>query len=312
MPKKQPKIPHFILNPESGGGKTGRTQAAILTLLERHFPGGFTLDVTLQPGQATELTRKALKQGADLVVAVGGDGTMNEVLNGFFVKKTLVSKGARLGLLSRGTARDVERNLGLPPTAEAQLAMLERGRRFIDVGCVTFHDQAGRKIERMFVNDCQPGVAATVVRRVTPALKRLGGTLAFGIGGSLSVFTYRGREMRIELDTKEVLEGKFLGVTVANGRFAGGGMDFAPRSAIDDGLLDVILIRDQSVPVRLFNFPKIYSGKHIDLPWILYRKARKVRIESEHRVEVEADGELLGLLPCDITLLPRILPVAAP
>jgi YegS/Rv2252/BmrU family lipid kinase len=310
MPPKKSKIPHFILNPAAGGGKTGRSQASILTLLEQYFPHGFSLDVTTQSGQATELTRTALRQGAGLVVAVGGDGTMNETLNGFFFKSRLVNKNARLGFLCSGTARDVVRNLNLPETLELQVRNLDSGKHHVDVGRVSFTDASGGRAERYFVNDCQAGIAASVVRRVTPALKKLGGTLAFGIGGALSAMTYRSKVMSVELDGKERIEGRFLGIVVANGRYAGGGMDFAPRSSINDGILDVILIRDQLVPTRLVNFPKIYSGKHVDLPWILYRTARRIRIESARRVELEADGELLGTLPCEISLLPRVLPVA--
>jgi len=311
MSTKKPHLPHFILNPEAGGGKTGRSKAALLNLLERHFPGGFVLEVTSQPGHATEMTRTALQHGADLIVAVGGDGTINETLNGFFNGKKLVRRKARLGFLAGGTAKDVVRNLRLPETMESQIRNLGGGRHSIDVGRVTYRDTSGKKTERLFINDCQAGIAASVVRMVTPGLKRLGGKVAFGIGGTLSALSYRGRQMTVELDNKETIEGRFLGVVVANGRFAGGGMDFAPRSSIDDGILDVIIIRDQPVLTRLFNFPKIYSGSHIELPWILYRKAKRVRLDSKQSVEIEADGELLGRLPCDISLIPRILPIAS-
>ena len=304
--------PHFVLNPTASAGETGRSQGQLLKLIENRFPDGFTLDVTTRPGHATEITREAIRKGVDLVVAVGGDGTMNEVINGFFAKGKLVRKSARLGLLCSGTAEDVVRNLDLPKSLKEQVdATAGKRSRSIDLGNVTFMSKEGERKERFFINDCNPGIAARVVQRVTPGLKRLGGFLAFGIASTYTALTYRGHTMTIVLDGKKTVSGRFLGVAVANGRYAGGGMDFAPNSRIDDGLLDVVIIRDQSVPARLFNFPKIYSGKHINLPWITYLQARHIRIESTQRVALEADGEWLGYLPCEVSIMPKALNICA-
>jgi diacylglycerol kinase (ATP) len=304
-------FPYVLVNPEAGKGATRRFLPKLRKLLERRFPTGFALDVTAGRGQATELTRGALVNGSELIIAVGGDGTIHEVLNGFFDRGKLVNALSRLGILCSGTARDVVRNLNLPRTIESQLESINDGLRFVDVGYVSFCHAGGADAERLFLNDCQAGIAADVVRRVTPVLKRLGGTLAFGVGGILSAVNFRSASMSVELDGRERFEGKFLGVVVANGRFAGGGMDFAPRSVIDDGLLDLIIIRDKKVPVRLLSFPRIYAGTHLELPWILYKRAQHIRIEAAGSVELEADGELLGFLPCEIRVLPRGLAVAA-
>lgn len=304
------KRPHFIINPAASAGETGRSQGRLLKLIESHFPDGFTLDVTTRPGHATEITRKAIGEGVDLVVSVGGDGTMNEVINGFLPKRKLPRKSSRLGLLCSGTAGDVLRNLGLPESPKEQLeAIVGKKTRSVDVGKVTFTSKEGEKKERFFLNDCNPGMAAKVVQRVTPGLKRLGGFLAFGLASTYTALTYRGHEMTVTLDRKRTVSGRFLSVAVSNGRYAGGGMDFAPNSRIDDGVLDVVMIRDQSVLARLFNFPKIYSGKHINYPWVTYIQARRVRIESSQRVPLEADGELLGFLPCEIEVVPKVLKV---
>jgi len=304
------KRPHFILNPAASAGETGRSQGRLLKLIEDRFPEGFTLDITTRPGHATEITRKAISEGVELIVAIGGDGTMNEVINGFFTKGKLLRKTPRLGLLCSGTAEDVVRNLGLPKSLKEQIEVTAGKRtRLIDLGKVTFTTKEGEKKERFYINDCNPGIAAKVVQRVTPELKRLGGFLAFGLASTYTALTYRGHGMTITLDEEKTISGRFLGVAVANGRYAGGGMDFAPNSRMDDGLLDVVMIRDQSVPARLFNFPKIYSGKHINLSWITYLQARRVRIESNQRVALEADGEWLGFLPCEVTLMPKALKI---
>ncbi|MBI2619732.1 MAG: diacylglycerol kinase family lipid kinase [Ignavibacteriales bacterium] len=311
--RERTALPHFILNPAASAGKTGRIQASLLLAIEEKFPGGFVLDVTTNQGHATEITRQALNAGTNLVVAVGGDGTINEVVNGFLDKEKHVNAHARLGFLCIGTAKDVARNLNLPDNLSTQLDIVAGNlSRMIDLGKVSFHSRDGNQLDRFFINDCQPGIAAMVVRRVTPALKRLGGFLAFGIGSTLTALTYRARYMSVSADGTDWISGRFLGVTAANGRYAGGGMDFAPASRVDDGLLDLLVIKDQSVASRLINFPKIYTGKHIDLSWIEHRKAKKIRISSPEHVALEADGELIGFLPCEISVVPRFLRVAAP
>lgn len=285
----------------------------LLRALEDRFPEGFTLDVTSRPGHATEITRQALKAGENLIVAVGGDGTINEVVNGFFEKKKLLSRNARLGFLCIGTAKDVARNLNLPDDIPSQLDILRTNQsRKIDLGRISCHSEDGRRLERYFINDCQPGIAAKVVDRVTPALKRLGGFLAFGIGSTLTALTYRARQMSVSVNGRHWASGRFLGVTAANGRFAGGGMDFAPASRVDDGFLDLLVIKDQAVPARLLNFPKIYSGGHMNLSWVLHRTAKTIAVASPQRVGIEADGELVGFLPCVITVVPSVLSIAAP
>ncbi len=312
MPRSSSKRPHFVINPTASAGETGRSQGRLLKLIEDRYPDGFTLDVTTRPGHATDITREAIRKGVDLVVAVGGDGTMNEVINGFFSKGRPIRKSARLGLLCSGTAEDVVRNLGLAKSLEEQIdATAGKRSRTIDLGKVTYRSKEGEKRERFYINDCNPGIAAKVVQRVTPAMKRLGGFLAFGIASTYTALTYRGHSMTVVLDGKKTVSGRFLGVAVANGRYAGGGMDFAPDSRVDDGLLDIVIIRDQAVPARLINFPKIYSGKHINLPWVTYLQARHIRLESSHRVAIEADGEWLGYLPCEISVMPKALRICS-
>ncbi|MEX2117183.1 MAG: diacylglycerol kinase family protein [Bacteroidota bacterium] len=311
MKLSKPIRPHVILNPAAAGGKAGRSQGSFLKLFEAEFPAGFTLDVTTENGQAIALTKNALSNGAELIVAVGGDGTCNEVLNGFFERRKPIRPSSRLGFITSGTGVDASRNLGLPAGLRAQIRRLRQGRRLVDVGLVTYEASDGTTLERLFLNDCQPGIAARVVQRVTPALKRLAGFLAYGIASTLTALTYRGHHMKITCDRDKPIEGMFLGVVAANGRFAGGGMDFAPYSRIDDGKLDVIMIRDQRRIDRLMNLPKIYSGRHIGLPWVIWRKAQKVRITSNEPVALEADGELLGYLPCEIRVLPRALTIAS-
>lgn len=305
--------PTIILNPTASAGKTGRRQGELLRQLEEAFPNGLTLEVTTRPNEAITMTRSALRNGSDLVVAVGGDGTVSEVVNGFFENGKKVSPRAELGFICSGTGKDIVRNLLLPAAVNEQIAVLSGPKHtLIDMGRATFRDSSGNPAVRYFINDCQAGIAATVARRVTPSLKKLGGFLAFGLMSTVTAATYRAPEMEISVDGKRVFEGRCLGLVVMNGRFAGGGMDFAPHSDIRDGLLDVLVIHDKPVASRLLHFPKIYTGKHIELDWMTYLKGKHVTARSAQRVGVEADGEVLGSLPCEIEIIPRAVAVKSP
>jgi diacylglycerol kinase (ATP) len=115
--------------------------------------------------------------------------------------------------------------------------------------------------------------------------------------------------MSIQIDGKVALKKKFLGIIIANGAFTGGGMNLAPYARLNDNLLDVLLIHEQSITQRLRTFPKIYSGRHIELPQFGYYQVKKVKISAEKNVLLEADGELLGHPPCEIELLPSCIHV---
>jgi YegS/Rv2252/BmrU family lipid kinase len=242
------------------------------------------------------------------VIAVGGDGTIQEVLNGFFLGGKVINPACHLGIVCSGTAQDVATSFGMPELLDDQIRdVCGENARPIDVGRVVYQDAKGRPGERFFINECQQGIAPVVVARVQKQRKRLGGFLGFGIAAVRTMATYRDQKMTVQVDDREPITDRFLGVVSANGTHAGGGMKFAPRGIVDDGLLDVVLIHKRSVPARLFSFPKIYSGKHVELSWVTYIHGKRVGITSDERVAVEADGELLGFVPCTTEILPHAI-----
>jgi len=135
----------------------------------------------------------------------------------------------------------------------------------------------------------------------------MGGFLGFGLTALTTAARHREQAITVVVDDKPPITDSFLGVVISNGGFAGGGMNFAPKASVEDGLLDIVLIHKQRILSRLLNFPKIYSGRHINLPWISYLQGRNIRISSAEQVPVEADGEFLGYLPCTINILSRSL-----
>jgi YegS/Rv2252/BmrU family lipid kinase len=220
----------------------------------------------------------------------------------------MINPSCQLGIVCSGTAQDVARSFGMPPRPEDQIADVCGDEfRAVDLGRVSYRDHDGREAERFFINECQQGIAAVVVQRVLKHRKRMGGFLGFALAAVSTAARHREQVMTVQVDDREPINDSFLGVVAANGAYAGGGMKFAPRARVDDGLLDVVLIHKQWIPARLWNFPKIYVGKHVDLSWVSYFQARRIHVASGERVPAEADGELLGSTPCAIEVLPQIL-----
>jgi diacylglycerol kinase (ATP) len=301
---------HFILNPASGAGKTRSKVSTILRLINHSFGSSYSLHMTSGPLDATSSTSEAVRNGARLVVAIGGDGTIQEVVNGMFSNGDLIDRECRLGIINCGTGHGFAQSLALPSSIEAQMELLTTGDcRAIDLGRVSYWDSRGEICRRYFVNECQLGIGAAVVRRVQGRHKKLGGTLAFGLGVLETVFEHENQRIAMMLDQRETFEGKVTGIVLANGAFTGGGMNLAPTARLDDGTLKVLVMHDLSIWQRLQSFPRIYAGSHLGMSLFSYREATSLTVKSSETVRVEADGELLGETPCLIEAIPSVLKV---
>lgn len=303
---------HLIINPSSAAGKTEKRQSQILAALQRHLGQTNSLCLTSRPGEATESAREAILAGSDLIIAVGGDGTIQETVNGFFSQGKLLRPGCQLGIINSGTGGGFVQSLGLPPDIESQCRVIGEGRtRLIDVGRAVFSDGKGAGLERLFINECQAGIGGEVVKKVRGGYKKLGGLLGFGLSTLAVALNYPNRKMTISIDDGPEVSGRFIGIVAANGNAMAGGMRLAPRAQLEDGLLDILFIHGQTLPERLWNFPKIYSGSHLTSLKFSYFQGKSIRLTSEEEVTFEADGELCGHLPCRIDILPSALRVRA-
>ena len=306
----RPPQRHIILNPASGAGRTGKRQAEILALCDRHLGREYTLCVTREPGEATASARAAVSQGAELVVAVGGDGTIQEVVNGFFADGRPLNPDCALGIIDAGTGHGFAQSLRLPGEVVSQIELIAgRTSRMVDVGRASYADGGGRHKERYFVNECQAGIGGEVVKKVGAKNKRLGGRLAFGMSTLAAALRYPNQVVTVQVDERGPRTQKLIGVVMANGGFMAGGMKLAPGARLGDGLLDILLIHEQSLAERFRNFPRIYSGTHIDLPKFGLVQGRRIILSSPESVPFEADGELWGFLPCRVEVLPAVLRV---
>lgn len=301
---------HVILNPASSAGRTGRRQAEILAALERRLGPGFSLLVTGRPDDATASAREASLAGVELIVVVGGDGTIQEAVNGLMLGGKPPRRTPQLGIVNAGTGHGFCQSLGLPGGLDAQCAAIASGgSRPIDVGRVAFTDEDGRSRLRYFVNECQAGIGGQVVEKVRSGYKRLGGSLGFGLATLKAALSWPDRLIRFSVDDGPFSEGLFVGIVAANGASMAGGMRLAPDAEVDDGRFDVLFMHGQTLPERLRNFPKIYSGRHLASPKFGCLRARSLSMASEETVPFEADGEPLGCLPCRIEILPSALEI---
>jgi diacylglycerol kinase (ATP) len=294
-----------VVNPSSSGGKTARRHERIVHELSMRLKGEVTAFTTTKPLEATDSTRSAITNGADLIVVVGGDGTIHEVVNGFVDGGKIINPACQLGIVSSGTAQDSARGFEIPKSTRDQIeAVCGPGKRLVDIGRASVVDVQGKVSEQLFFNECSQGISAVVVQRFQAHHKWMGGFLGFGITAVATAARLREQLITVEIDGRHVVTDLILGVVVANGAFAGGGMHFAPKSKVDDGLFDVVIIHKQSIPSRLINFPRIYFGTHVNLSWISYYQGQSIKVTSNESVPIEADGEFLGHVPCTISVLP--------
>ena len=301
-----------IVNPKSQGGKLGKRWTAVAETLGRAFP--FDEAITQGVGDATRLAREALKGGAQRIIAIGGDGTVNEVVNGFFEEGMPIHPEATLGLIPFGTGGDFRRTIGVPQDVTEAAAVIAAGhRRKIDVGKLSFVATDGSPATRMFANIASFGVSGVVDRLVNESGKKLGGKLSFMFASVRATWSYKNQRVQLVFDGKERAEISINTVAIANGKFFGGGMKVAPAAELDDGMFEVVSIGDLGMGEVLAMSRKIYKGDHLAMDKVSVRRAKVVEaegIEPGAVIELDVDGENPGRLPARFEIVPAALYVA--
>ena len=295
----------IIVNPVAGAGRTAREWPRIMNL----FKGqglNFEHDITEAPGHAVELARDATKNGYETIISVGGDGTINEIVNGLY--KAGASKDIALGMVCTGTGSDYARTVGISRKYEEACMRISQPKKItVDLGVIEYADN-GSSVERVFVNFAGIGFDAEIVRRTTRNFKALGSTLSYLLGVFTTLISYRNREVRLIIDGEE-MEREVCSVIANNGRYGGGGMFTAPDADLTDGMLDLLIIGDIGKADLIRSLPRIYKGTHLTHPKVTMKKAREIEIRSAYPLNLQADGELLGQLPARFRILPLALNV---
>jgi len=292
-----------IVNPVAGAYSTRRKWPLISKLLKR-IGLSFDFEYTEGVGHAIELARAAASDGYRYLVAVGGDGTVNEVANGILYS-THAAKTA-LGVVSTGTGSDFVRSAGIPRDYATACSALTSSRRLsIDVGVVEYQSE-GQTLQRFFVNAAGAGFDAAVVKETERLPKFFGGTIPYVAGLLRTLFSYKNKPVEVKIGD-EVESGRVLSVVVANGGYLGGGMHIVPGAELGDSLLDVAIIGDMGKFELLKELPKVYKGTHVNHPKFKMKKATHVTVESPEPMLVYADGELLGECPASFWVVPAAL-----
>lgn len=305
-----------VINPAASRGRAHREWKSVAPRL-RDALGPFDAVFTDAPQAATQLAREALHAGAELVVSVGGDGTLNEVVNGFFAPNGPHNPDAHLGVLMVGTGGDFKRTIGLPEDTQGQIARIAAGtHRAIDVGRLTVGAPGGPQRVSYFDNICSFGLSGatdSVVNALTYA-KLFGGKFAFQWGMLKALVGYKNRAVRIQVDDHFDETLRISTVAVAIGQYFGGGMRVAPNAVLDDGLFDVIIVGDISKAELVRRVNKVYTGAHIGLHDVTVLRGRRVvatPVDPVDAVLIDSDGEVAGSLPATFEVVPSVLRVRA-
>jgi diacylglycerol kinase family enzyme len=333
--------PLLIVNPSSGKMAGGRSLARFAAAVE-HVLGDVDFEVTERRGHAIDLARRGAGEGRATIVAVGGDGTLNEVVNGVMQARrpaaagppaafgaaasAAAAAGPRVGLIGLGTGGDFGRSLGIGRGLDDYLSTLAGGHtRTIDLLRVGFADHAGQACERYVVNVLSAGPGGLVDGYVERMPRLAGGRLSYGLASVWALaqcprarlrlrlygFVGRGADEVVEREVSTYLLG------LCNGAVFGGGMRLAPAAVPDDGLLDVVSIGPDSKWTVARHLLKVYRGRHVSVPGVELLRCRGLEVElldasAGARFALDVDGEPLGRLPLRAELLPAVLEVLAP
>jgi len=286
---------HLVINPAAGNGSATRVGERIVALLKEENTA-FDVSFTEYPGHATALAKEAAEKGIGTVVAVGGDGTVCETARG------LVGMDAALGIIPAGTGNDVIKMLGTPRKPEEALRfVLEHPAHEIDAGWVN---------DMLFLNECGTGFDVCVLDYTLVAKKYVRGMLPYLWGVLRTIFTYKPIEVTVEVDGEGAFQKKLLLLAVANGRFIGGGMDVAPKSVPNDGLLDLILIDSMPnwrMPAQLL---KLLTGRILEIPGTVCRRCKSVTVTmNDAKMRLNLDGEIVPVPHATFRVAPGALKV---
>lgn len=296
----------LVANPRAGRGRVARELPRLLEVLTAAGIGA-EAHATTHRGHATDLARAAALDGFDTVVAVGGDGTVNEVVNGLIEDDRPVSDTA-LGVVAAGSGADFARTFGLPAHVDHALAGIAGESRRLDVGRIDCEAADGSPVTRYFANAAEAGMAAATVARAERLPRWLGKTrYLVAFWPTLAAFDPVTMTVATPDETRRVHAHNLL---VANGRFIGGGMHISPHSDPSDGSFDVqVNVGPKRQALTLI--PKIYRGSHLPDARILEMSGSKVSVDTDSPVPIEADGEMVGVTPATFTVLPGLLELRA-
>ncbi len=300
----------FIINPQAGNGSTGRSWPGLAPYARKRL-GAFQPLVTKRPGDAFSCSRRAVEAGVERLICMGGDGTLNEVINGIMAASDKHAPPI-LGFVPNGTGCDLVRTLSIPREVKAAVDLIAANQiRFLDIGRLTFAGPGKRTVHRYFHNITSFGIGGEVDARVNRTTKAFGPFLSFMWATLISVLSYDKKQVRLRTESGVDQTVRVWNVAIANGQFHGGGMWVAPEARVDDGRFHITVIGDLSLAAVCRNLPRLYNGRIGRIAQVSMMTATRIQAESAEKVLLDVDGEQPGRLPLTAEIVPRALRIIA-
>lgn len=301
----------MIVNPNAGRQKGRKDWEKIAELFDKHGIK-YHAEFTERKDHAVHIAENRVSEGFHKIIVVGGDGTINEVVNGIFRQKKFKTHEVTLGMILVGTGNDWGRMYGIPEKYKKAVKVLKRGKTFLqDAGFVTFYEGEDKK-ERYFVNMAGMGYDALVAQK-TNAMKEKGkgGTLAYLYNLLVGLFQYKQVITEIHVDHEKVFEGAVFSTSIGICKYNGGGMMQLPEAVPDDGLLDVTLFKNLKKKDVVKNIKKLYDGTFLSLPFVKTYRGKEVSFITHpaNGIYLETDGESLAHSPLHFSVIPRSVKV---
>lgn len=289
-----------ISNPTAGSGSAVRRLPTLKRLLDaRGISAEFA--ETRAPGDATRLVHEARADGVECLLVMGGDGTLNEVSQGYLDANGEPLPGPDLALVPSGTGGDFRKSFGLGTTLEEAVERLATAvPRPLDLGLLELTAHSGETVRRAFLNITSFGLGGLTDRLVNASPKWVGGKAAFFIGSARALLSYKNAPVRLRVDGEVLFEAPIMNVAIANGQYFGGGMKIAPEADPSDGLFEVVALQDLTRAQGVAISPRIYQGTHVGQPGVLCARGSLIEAEPlvpRGEVLIDMDGETPGRLP---------------
>ncbi|ABR50853.1 diacylglycerol kinase, catalytic region [Alkaliphilus metalliredigens QYMF] len=279
----------FIVNPVSGKNKGKKVMVLVEEVLKKKNVD-YQLYVTNKPGEAQFLASQASREKYDVIVAIGGDGTIHEVLNGMIHSKK------KLGIIPAGTGNDLAKSLNYPTNVEQALETVLNGHtRKIDIGRINGN---------YFINFASIGLDALIAEEANKMKKLYSSRYTYVLAVLKGIIVFKSPTIKVLIDGKEQKREIML-LAICNGAYYGGGMKIAPTADVADGYLDVCLIRKMSKLKLLFLFPTIFTGNHVKYKEVEFYRGKKVEVSSQSKFKFNADGEVKDHLPTTVEIIEK-------
>lgn len=292
----QDGIIYFIVNPVSGNGKTLKIIPKIIDYLSKNQIK-YEIVHTEYKNHAVEIAKQSKKNNnIKMIVAVGGDGTLHEIVNGLYPSEI------PLGYIPAGTGNDFAREMDIPrDPIQALKRVLKMQTKKIDLGKINDH---------YFINVTSMGFDGEVAKTANQSkLKHIFGRLVYIYGIIKVLLTFRPKEITLVVDDKVIFYKNVWLIAIANNRFYGGGMEICPKAVNDDGEFDICVIKDLSHFQFLRLFPTIFSGKHINLPYVDTIRVKRIEVKTNEELTIQSDGEILGNISLRLKIIKQGLNV---